>query len=137
MTKAYTSARPVLATAATSALRLLLASAAVIAIIVPAAHAESLSDALGAAYKFNPRLDAEVQLVTTRRDLVVAAYTLLSQAGQLTADRLALAEDVYDPTVHYEEVRSKWFGLNITRADGRVDQVDVTIESDPDWSMDE
>ena len=82
-------------------------------------------------------LDAEVQLVTTRRDLVVAAYTLLSQAGQLTADRLALAEDVYDPTVHYEEVRSKWFGLNITRADGRVDHVDVTIESDPNWSMDE
>ncbi len=82
-------------------------------------------------------LDAEVQLVTSRRDLVVAAYTLLSQIGQLTADRLSLAEDVYDPTAHYEEVRSKWFGLNITRADGRVDQVDVTIESDPDWSMDE
>ncbi len=64
-------------------------------------------------------LSAEAQLVTTRRDLVVAAYTLLSSIGRLNAEGLALGNDVYDPEAHYQEVRRKWFGLSITHADGR------------------
>lgn len=82
-------------------------------------------------------LDAEVQLASTRRDLIVAAYTLLNQSGRLNAEHLGLGENTYDATAHYEEVRSKWFGLNITRADGRVDQMDVTVESDPDWVLED
>ncbi|MFM9940733.1 MAG: TolC family outer membrane protein [Hyphomicrobiaceae bacterium] len=82
-------------------------------------------------------LDAEIQLVGTRRDLIVAAYALLVQMGRLTAESLGLAEQVYDPNLHYEEVRSKWFGLDITRTDGRTERVDVTIQSDPEWMIDE
>ena len=81
-------------------------------------------------------LDAEVQLTTTRRDLVVAAYTLLQNIGRLSAAELGLGESAYDPVVHYEEVRSKWFGLAITR-DGRTEQLDVAVESDPEWMVDE
>ncbi len=82
-------------------------------------------------------LEAEIQLVGTRRDLIVAAYTLLSQMGRLTAEALGLADHVYDPNIHYEEVRSKWFGLAITRSDGRTETLDVTVQSDPEWMIDE
>ena len=82
-------------------------------------------------------LDAEVQLVTTRRDLIVAAYTLLSQTGRLNGENLGIMEKTYDPAAHYEEVNSKWFGLDITRSDGRTEQMDVTVESDPNWVLDE
>ncbi len=64
-------------------------------------------------------LSAEVQLVTTKRDLVVAAYALLASVGRLNAEGLALSGDVYDPQAHYLEVRRKWFGLSIAHADGR------------------
>ena len=37
-------------------------------------------------------LDAEVQLVITRRDLIVAAYTLIAQTGRLNAEELGLLE---------------------------------------------
>lgn len=55
-------------------------------------------------------LDARVNLVVAQRDEVVAAYQLKSAMGHLTAQRLGLAVEVYDPAVHYEEVRGKWFG---------------------------
>ena len=80
-------------------------------------------------------LDAQVQLVTTRRDMIVAAYTLMQHTGRLNAEHLGLGDTTYDPTVHYEEVHAKWFGLDITRSDGRVEQVDVSIESDPNWAI--
>ena len=80
-------------------------------------------------------LDAQVQLVTTRRDLIVAAYTLLQHVGRLNAEHLGLGETIYDSSLHYEEVHAKWFGLDITRSDGRVEQLDVTVESDPGWAI--
>ena len=43
----------------------------------------------------------------------------------------------YDAVAHYEETRSKWFGLDITRPDGRREQLDVTVEGDPEWIIDE
>ncbi len=64
-------------------------------------------------------LDAEVQLVITKRDLVVATYALISTIGRLNAEALALGSDVYDPEAHYNEVRRKWLGISITHADGR------------------
>jgi outer membrane protein len=82
-------------------------------------------------------LDAEVQLIVTRRDLIVAAYTLLAQMGRLGAHDLGLVEEVYDPSAHYEEVRAKWFGIDITRQDGRTERLDVTIDSDPEWLIDD
>ena len=64
-------------------------------------------------------LDAQVQLAVTKRDLVVAAYTLLSSIGRLTAENLAVSDEIYDAEAHYNDVRRKWYGLSITHADGR------------------
>ena len=82
-------------------------------------------------------LDAQIQLTGTRRDLIVAAYTLLAQMGRLTSAELGLTDSAYDPVAHYEEVRSKWFGLDVMRPDGRTERVDVTIEGDPEWLIDD
>ena len=64
-------------------------------------------------------LNSEVNLVTDQRNVVVASYTVLSTIGRLNAQDLALASLVYDPDAHYDQVRRKWFDVNITHADGR------------------
>ena len=56
-------------------------------------------------------LNAQLDLATSTRDEVVAAYTLLAAIGRLTAPRLHLPVAYYDPTVHYDKVRNKWWGL--------------------------
>jgi outer membrane protein len=56
-------------------------------------------------------LNAQVALVTTQRDLAVAAYTVLSAVGRLTAEHLGLRVTLYDPEDHYGRVKRKWFGL--------------------------
>lgn len=56
-------------------------------------------------------LNASVQVVTATRDRGVAAYQLLSSIGQLTAEKLGLPVDIYDPTQHYNKVRNQWIGL--------------------------
>lgn len=58
-------------------------------------------------------LDAKVQLVTSQRDEVVGAFTLLSAVGQLTARQLGLPVEYYDFTAHYKAVRGKWWGTGI------------------------
>jgi outer membrane protein len=75
-------------------------------------------------------LDAQVQLVVTKRDLVVAAYTLLASIGRLSAEGLAFGDEIYDPQAHYNEVRRNWFGLSITHADGRQEtQLAPSVEA--------
>lgn len=56
-------------------------------------------------------LNARVNQVTIQRDQVVASYSLLSATGQLSARSLGLKVATYDPKVHYEQVKDKWFGL--------------------------
>ena len=68
-------------------------------------------------------LDSQVQLSTTRRNLVVAAYALLSSVGRLEVAQLGVSDPVYDPEVHYHDVRRKWWGVSITDADGHVEIV--------------
>jgi outer membrane protein len=58
-----------------------------------------------------------VALVSAQRDRVVASYTLLSSVGGLTAQRLGLRVPVYDPIVHYTQVRDSWAGVR--NPDGR------------------
>jgi outer membrane protein len=82
-------------------------------------------------------LDAQVQVVSARRDLVVAAYTLLAQMGRLTATELELADPAYDAEANYLAVRNRWFGLDITRADGRRENLNVAVDADPNWSLDD
>ena len=66
-------------------------------------------------------LDAQVTSVANRRDLLIAGYTLLNTIGHLNATTLQLGDSQYDPSVHYEEVERKWFGVSITHPDGRVE----------------
>ena len=68
-------------------------------------------------------LNAQVNLVTTRRDLSVNAYGLLASVGRLGAEHLSLGPEVYDPEAHYFEVRRKAWGISITHADGRREEV--------------
>ncbi len=75
-------------------------------------------------------LNAEVQQVVTRREVIVTSFTLLGSIGRLNADELKLSETAYDPEVHYEEVERKWGGISITHVDGRKEFMDLV----DDWS---
>lgn len=56
-------------------------------------------------------LDARVALVVAERDEYVAGYRLISAIGRLDVVNLDLPVQAYDPTVHFDEVRDKWWGL--------------------------
>lgn len=60
-------------------------------------------------------LDAQVNLVTARRDTLVGAYQLLAATGELTAQRLSLDAPYYDPEKHYDQVRDQWWGRSIDK----------------------
>jgi outer membrane protein len=62
-------------------------------------------------------VNARVALVTAQHDRVVASYTLLAAVGGLSMPRLGLNVAVYDPMVHYQQVRDAWVGMRIP--DGR------------------
>jgi outer membrane protein len=70
-------------------------------------------------------LNAQVQLASTKRDVVVNSYTLLSAVGRLNAQDMALSSTVYDAEAHYHEIRRKWWGVNITHRDGRHEYLDL------------
>ena len=69
-------------------------------------------------------LDAQVAAVSDRHDLLIAGYGVLNAVGHLNATTLQLGDSQYDPSVHYEEVERKWFGVSITHADGRTEVLD-------------
>lgn len=50
-------------------------------------------------------LDARANLISAQVDEVVATYTLLSAMGQLTAEKLRLNVQLYDPSAYYNLVR--------------------------------
>jgi outer membrane protein len=56
-------------------------------------------------------VNARVTLVTAQHDRVVASYNLLSAVGYLSPERLGLATPVYDPRIHYYQIRDSWLGL--------------------------
>jgi outer membrane protein len=62
-------------------------------------------------------LNARVALVTAQRDRVVASYTLLSAVGRLSVPTLGLQVPLYDPMIHYQQVRDAWVGIRTP--DGR------------------
>jgi outer membrane protein len=62
-------------------------------------------------------VNARVSLVTAQHDRVVASYSVLSAVGRLTPQVLGLKTDVYDPSVHYQQVRDSWGGVRTP--DGR------------------
>jgi outer membrane protein len=62
-------------------------------------------------------VNARVALVTAQRDRVVASYTVLAATGALSPQILGLKIEVYDPVVHYQQVRDAWGGVRTP--DGR------------------
>jgi outer membrane protein len=62
-------------------------------------------------------VNARVALVTAQHDRVVASYSVLNAVGRLQPQVLGLNTNVYDPSVHYQQVRDAWFGVRTP--DGR------------------
>src|SRR6266852_3337892 len=62
-------------------------------------------------------VNARVALVAAQHDRVVASYNLLASVGSLSPQVLGLATNVYDPMVHYQQIRDAWYGIRIP--DGR------------------
>ncbi|MCK1396320.1 TolC family outer membrane protein [Bradyrhizobium sp. 1] len=62
-------------------------------------------------------VNARVALVTAQHDRVVASYSVLNAVGRLAPTVLGLNTTVYDPSVHYQQVRDSWAGVRIP--DGR------------------
>ena len=57
-------------------------------------------------------LGSQIQLVTAKRDRVVAEYAIYASIGRLDAQSLGLSVPYYDPLEHYEIIKNKWFGLD-------------------------
>ena len=62
-------------------------------------------------------VNARVALVTAQHDRVVASYAVLGAVGRLSPQVLGLKTTVYDPSVHYHQVRDSWAGIRTP--DGR------------------
>src|SRR5215218_10872478 len=62
-------------------------------------------------------VNARVALVTAQHDRVVASYSVLNTIGRLSPQVLNLPTTVYDPSVHYHQVRDSWVGVRTP--DGR------------------
>ena len=62
-------------------------------------------------------VNARVALVTAQHDRVVASYSVLNTVGRLSPQVLGLPTTVYDPSVHYHQVRDSWVGVRTP--DGR------------------
>ncbi len=79
----------------------------------------TLLDVLNAQQDY---IDAQINMVSVRRFELITAYILMAQIGRLDATLLEM-DPVYDPTVHFDEVHRKWFGLTISYPDGRREVV--------------
>lgn len=62
-------------------------------------------------------VNARNALVTAQHDRVVASYSVLNAIGRLSPQVLGLKTNVYDPSVHYQQVRDSWAGVRTP--DGR------------------
>jgi outer membrane protein len=85
-------------------------------------------------------LQAQVQLVTARRNAYVAGFSLLAAMGQAEARDLGLADEgpLYDPSVNYDRVKNKIWDWSqdpdpVTRSTRTVDipPQDATIPAQP------
>jgi outer membrane protein len=56
-------------------------------------------------------VNARVALVTAQHDRVVASYAVLNAVGRLSPQVLKLNTTIYDPSVHYHQVRDSWVGV--------------------------
>jgi outer membrane protein len=62
-------------------------------------------------------VNARTASVTAQHDRVVASYSLLGSVGELNLPKLGINIPLYDPMVHYQQVRDAWIGVRTP--DGR------------------
>ncbi|OKO80636.1 TolC family outer membrane protein [Bradyrhizobium sp. NAS96.2] len=62
-------------------------------------------------------VNARNALVTAQHDRVVASYNVLNYIGRLSPQVMGLSTNIYDPSVHYQQVRDNWAGVRTP--DGR------------------
>ncbi|MGY8665525.1 TolC family outer membrane protein [Bradyrhizobium sp. UFLA05-109] len=62
-------------------------------------------------------VNARIALVNAQHDRVVASYNVLAAVGRLSPQVMNLKTNVYDPSVHYQQVRDSWGGVRTP--DGR------------------
>ena len=62
-------------------------------------------------------VNARTASVTAQHDRVVASYSLLGAVGELNLPKLGITIPLYDPMVHYQQVRDAWIGVRTP--DGR------------------
>lgn len=62
-------------------------------------------------------LNSRANLITAQRDQVVNSYALILAMGKMSASNLGLKVANYDPSVHYDQVKGKVWGLRTP--DGR------------------
>ena len=62
-------------------------------------------------------LNSRIQLVTAQYDRVVASYAVMMATGLLSAQGLGLAVTTYNPKIHYEQTKNRFFGTSAP--DGR------------------
>jgi outer membrane protein len=62
-------------------------------------------------------VNARVALVQAQHDRVVASYGLLAAVGGLSMQHLGLDVTIYDPQIHYQQIRDAWIGVRTP--DGR------------------
>lgn len=75
-------------------------------------------------------LQSQVQLETTKRNVLVATYSVIASIGRLSVSEVGAASTVYDPEIHADEVRRKWWGIDITHDDGRREHLDLSRKGD-------
>ena len=56
-------------------------------------------------------VNARVNKATAQHDRCVSSYSLLSAVGRLSPQTLGLPTSIYDPMVHYQQVRDAWAGV--------------------------
>jgi len=56
-------------------------------------------------------VNARIALVTAQHDRVVASYNVLAATGRLSPQTMHLPTTLYDPGVHYQQVRDAWIGV--------------------------
>ncbi len=66
-------------------------------------------------------LNAEVELIRAQRNEIVAAYSLLSAMGRLTAADVGLPVDIFDVEEAYQDVRNKLWGSGLPRSGDGAD----------------
>jgi outer membrane protein len=55
-------------------------------------------------------VNARTALITAQHDRVVSSFNLLAATGRLSPTQLALPTEIYDPGLHYQQIRDAWVG---------------------------